>query len=472
MSLPPVSDMESSPANRLLEADSLPDGFVESSTEPPAAPPDSKDALHGLGPSGERGDGLSLSGASETLTPESLADGLHKLTTKKSTDFLSQKDSLDHRDDSVGVEHRILMPTPDNDPSEKSKEMNSPQNEISVSSSSEESRGDCQSSGKDAKGSLELHTTNWKERSTVEYADSLKHQKDEAKRKAVKRGIKSEEESLEFTLNYQKVIAERDAAVAVRERLEPLCRELQCHNKMLMDECQRLSTEGQNMRLDLSTKFNDAIKDVSSKLEEQKNECLSQLKDNEMLRNKLKHLADQYALSEQQFAQKLKQKTPELQLADVKIRKQLEKSGQEQTQMQLYAEQIAQLMATEKSLHLQLAADGEKFQQFQEALSKSNNVFEAFKQEMEEMAKLIKELEKENEFLKNKCEKSDIALVNLVEERELMKKQLEKVKNQKEKLESLCRSLHAERKQNLVGSNTDPVSMQVTGAPANEDSQS
>nr|XP_029120286.1 alpha-taxilin isoform X2 [Elaeis guineensis] len=410
--------MESFPANRLPEADSLPDGFVESSTEPPAPPPDYKDALHGLDPSGELGDGSSLSGASETLNPASLADGLEKLTAKISTAFLSQKDSLDHRDDSVGVEDRILMPIPGNDPLEKSKELNSPQNEISVSSSSEESRGDCQSSEKDAKGYLELHTTNLKERSTVECADILKHQKEntEAKRKAVKRGIKSEKELLEFTLNYQKVIAERDAAVAVRERLESLCRELQRHNKMLMDECQRVSTEGQNMRLDLSAKFNDAIKDVNNKLEEQKNDCLSQLRENEMLRNKLKHLADQYDLSEQQFAQKLKQKALELQLADLKIEKQQEKSAQERTQMQLYAEQIAQLVATEKSLRLQLAADGEKFQQFQEALSKSNNVFEAFKQEMEEMAKLIKEHEKENEFLKSKCEKSDIALVKLVEE--------------------------------------------------------
>lgn len=32
------------------------------------------------------------------------------------------------------------------------------------------------------------------------------------------------------------------------------------------------------------------------------------------------------------------------------------------------------------------------------------------------MAKLIKELKKENDFLKSKCEKSDIALVQLVEE--------------------------------------------------------
>lgn len=44
------------------------------------------------------------------------------------------------------------------------------------------------------------------------------------------------------------------------------------------------------------------------------------------------------------------------------------------------------------------------------------------------------------------------------EQREHMKKQLEKTKNQKEKLESLCRSLQAERKQNPNGqSNADPT---------------
>lgn len=33
--------------------------------------------------------------------------------------------------------------------------------------------------------------------------------------------------------------------------------------------------------------------------------------------------------------------------------------------MQSYAEQVSQLLATEKNLRLQLATDGEKFQQFQ-----------------------------------------------------------------------------------------------------------
>lgn len=65
------------------------------------------------------------------------------------------------------------------------------------------------------------------------------------------------------------------------------------------------------------------------------------------------------------FDTQLKQKTLELQLADLKIKQNEEKLIQEQAQMKVYAEQVSQLLATEKHLRLQLTADGEKFQQFQ-----------------------------------------------------------------------------------------------------------
>ncbi|XP_031486675.1 uncharacterized protein LOC116255073 [Nymphaea colorata] len=271
----------------------------------------------------------------------------------------------------------------------------------------------------------------------------------EGKTKHAKRNLKSEKEFLELTWKFQQTIVERDAAIAVREKLESLCRELQRQNKILMDECKKVSADGQNMRSELSVKFHDAIKDVSNKLEEQKEDYLSQLKENDMLRNKLKHLTEQFAIAEEEFKQQLKKKILELQLAELKLQQQQERSSQEQAMMKVYTEQVSQLLETEKNLRMQLASDGEKFQQFQEALSKSNEVFETFKQEMEKMAKSVKELKKENTFLKSKCEKSDFTLIKLVDEREAMKKQMEKMKNQKEKLESLCRSLQAERKHSL-----------------------
>lgn len=317
-----------------------------------------------------------------------------------------------------------------------------------------------QTSLKATEGFIEGQVAKPKEISQTEKAENNKKvETSEVKRKSTKRIFKSEKEFLEFTLKYQQVITERDAAITIRDKLESLCRELQRQNKKLMEECKRVSTEGQNLRLDISSKFHDAIQEVSNKLEEQKDDCLSQLKENEMLRSNLKQFADQYALSEQQYAHKLKEKSLELQLADLKIQQYEEKLLQEQSQMKLYADQVSQLLTTEKNLRSLLTADGAKFQQFQDALVKSNEVFETFKQEIEKMTKSIKELKKENSVLKSKCEKSDVTLIQLVEEREHLKKQLEKTRNQKEKLESLCRSLQEERKQNfpIVGATSQDL---------------
>lgn len=67
----------------------------------------------------------------------------------------------------------------------------------------------------------------------------------------------------------------------------------------------------------------------------------------------------------------LKQKSLELQIADLKIQQHEENLVKEQSQMKMYAEQVSQLLATEKHLRLQLTADGEKFQQFQVTLVRS-----------------------------------------------------------------------------------------------------
>ncbi|KAK9154110.1 hypothetical protein Sjap_001590 [Stephania japonica] len=493
-----AGEMVTSAADQLPEADSLPDGFVESSAEPsgPRTPTIEQERRP-------------VNCEDELLEPSSTSDG--NLVVEKMEKIrtfpvpLSDKDGFDE----CGEGERTIVSKLGTSSCEGLASLSSYNEPAAVGSccGHEHVGGSGQVSQTASGECLDQSTPNFKDNCTLESAEiadssrNIKQENPEVKRKSAKRGLKSEKEFLEFTLKYQQVIAERDAAIAVRDKLESLCRELQRQNKVLMDECKRVSSEGQTMRLELSTKFHNAIKenvevikfllqsfslfpenfalciklhllrDVSVKLEEQKDECLSQLKENEMLRNKLKQLADQYTLAEQQFTKKLKEKTLELQLADLKLQQHEELLNQEKSQIQLYADQVSQLLATEKNLRLQLAADGEKFQQFQDALLKSNEVFETFKQEIEKMAKSTKDLKKENIFLKGKCEKSDYALVELVEEREHMKKQLEKAKNQKEKLESLCRSLQAERKQNSLGSNSVPTAQKVISTTSTEDEE-
>lgn len=400
--------MESPHSNLLPEVDSLPDGFVDGAADPPPVVTEEHN----------RNDDVPIEKAEKPRTfPVPLCE------------------ETDVNDDGGGVDDLIKVSSKLSVEQEESSPPPPPPPPQALSEGSTQN----------------LNLAKDKATDSTQSVDSVKPRKQEAvettKRKNSKNVFKSEKEFLEFMLKYQQVLSERDSAITVRDKLESLCRELQRQNKMLMEECKRVSTEGQTLRSDLSTKFQEAIKDVSIKLDEQKDESLSQLKENEMLRTKLKHLADQYMLSEQQHEQRLKQKSLELQISELKIKQHEEKLIHEQSQMKVYADQVSQLLATEKNLRVQLTSDGEKFQQFQDALVKSNEVFETFKQEIDKMSKAIKELRKENAFLKSKTERSDLTLIELVEERERLKKQLEKTKNQKDKLESLCRSLQAERKQ-------------------------
>ncbi|WVZ56567.1 hypothetical protein U9M48_007074 [Paspalum notatum var. saurae] len=423
--------MEASPATRLPETDSLPDGFVESSgadtASPPSPAPVVDDPPHAALDSDRPGS--TNPGGGETLGDPSLsAPAVEDASAVAAAAAAAAAEALNTLSVNVSAEPELALG--EHGPAR---------------------------AARDAEKSLKENYA-----AAQPGAPTAQKESGEPKRKVVKRSkLEKDRELFELAQQYHRVVAERDAAIGVKEKLESLCREFQRQNKLLKEECQRVSTEGQNMRMELSDKFNDAIKGVSVKLEEQKNESIAQLEENNLLRNKLKDLADQYNLTQQKYAHQLKEKMLELELADLKLQQQKEKVAQEHTQIQLYAEQVSQLMATEKNLRLQLASDGERFQHFEDALSKSNEVFETYKQEMEKMISVIKNLKKENEFLKGKCENSDIAIVKLIEERELTKKQLEKLKNQKEKLESLCRSLQAERKR--------APSVSISDAPSSQD---
>lgn len=240
-------------------------------------------------------------------------------------------------------------------------------------------------------------------------------------------------------------LLEHQKSLAMKGKLETLCRELQRQNKQVLDDAKRQASDEHAKRQELSGKFHSTIKDISDRMEEQADERLRQLRENEMLRENLKNLKEQYQIREQHYATEMKAKDLERQLLEAKLKQQADIALQEALKAQAYKEQIASLAKTENELRNQLSLYAEKFEQFQDTLTKSNDVFTTFKQEMERMTKTIKQREKENGLLKKKSEQSDVTLIELVEERNGLKKQLDTVKAQKTKLEGLCRALQADR---------------------------
>merc|ERR1712166_1633349 len=242
----------------------------------------------------------------------------------------------------------------------------------------------------------------------------------------------------------ESAIMEMNRSISVKENLETLCRELQRQNKLVMEESRNVAEQEQQKRTELSEKFQTTISDVSTRLDEQGKERIEQLKE------KLKTFAEQYELREQQFAHQLKTKDLEHQLVQAKLNHQQEIGKQEGTKLEAYQKELETRLLTEKELRQQLVVYNEKFETFQETLSKSNEVFGTFKKEMDKMSKTIRKQDKENLDLRKKAQKSDLELITLYQERDQYKGEAEKAQSQNSSLQSLCKTLQGERKKHLA----------------------
>lgn len=252
-------------------------------------------------------------------------------------------------------------------------------------------------------------------------------------------------------------------ANTMKQKLEGLCRELQKQNKVVMEDSKRITHEEHKKREDMTKKFQMTMREITTKMEEQGDK---QAKDNDMLREKLKNFAEQYEIREQHFLTQLKTKDLERQLLEAKLKQQMEIAAQEALKAQAYKEQITFLAKTESELRAQLSLYAEKFEQFQDTLTKSNDVFTTFKQEMERMTKTIKKSEKENSALRKKCEQTDYTLIELAEERNNYRKQVESLTQQKKQLEALCRALQTERTKNRSAEPPNATNGPVTLPPS------
>ncbi|KAK3238986.1 hypothetical protein CYMTET_51055 [Cymbomonas tetramitiformis] len=237
------------------------------------------------------------------------------------------------------------------------------------------------------------------------------------------------------------VVAESSRSQAVRGKLETLCRELQKQNKLIQEESQKAAVEEQAKRQELSSRFQDTVTEINSRLEAQGEERAKHVQENDDLREKLLDFVQKLETREQQHGHELKAKDLEKQLAEKQLEQAQCLNQEALLKAETYKEQTMVLAATEQELRGQLSAYKEKFEQFQEMLTKSHEVFTTFKADMDKMSKTIKKLEKDNQALRSKSEKSDVSMIELLDEREQLKKKSEVLQGQKAKLEGLCRSL-------------------------------
>ncbi|KAJ7991834.1 hypothetical protein DPEC_G00287970 [Dallia pectoralis] len=275
---------------------------------------------------------------------------------------------------------------------------------------------------------------------------------------------------------------EHSKAILARSKLESLCRELQRHNRTLKEDGVQRARVEEEKRKEVTSHFQVTLNDIQSQMEQHNERNASLRQENSELAEKLKKLIEQYELREEHIDKVFKHKDLQQQLVDAKLHQAQELLIESEDRHHrekdfllkeaLESQRMCELMK-QQEVHLkqQLSLYTEKFEEFQTTLSKSNEVFTTFKQEMEKMTKKIKKLEKETTMYRSRWESSNKALLDMAEEKTLRDREYDGLQGKVGRLEKLCRALQNERNelskkvQGLSAGTEDNSSSPGAGSP-------
>lgn len=209
-------------------------------------------------------------------------------------------------------------------------------------------------------------------------------------------------------------------------------------------------------RKETQAHFQKSINEIFATLGKNNDENLKIKDANAEMTKKFKYLAEQYELREKQLEKLNEQIKLETQLNEAKLAKvQMESTIEKEILLKEKQAALEEMLATKKAiiemetrerlLKEQLTVYTEKYDQFQNSLQKSNDVFTKYKVELEKMSKKIKALEKEAYEWRTKYEKSNRALLNTISDKQAQDEYVKKSARQLAQLQKLCRTLQAER---------------------------
>ncbi|KAA8582964.1 hypothetical protein FQN60_015510, partial [Etheostoma spectabile] len=252
----------------------------------------------------------------------------------------------------------------------------------------------------------------------------------------------------------QQLQEESRSNITARCKLETLCKELQGHYAVLREENLQRSREDEEKRTEITDHFQRTLTEIQAQIEQHSSRNDKLCHENSSLTDKLESLMSQEAIDKTKkcFAMK------EQELAMKK--KLLVQAAEWKLQTQTLREQGTMMQA-------QLKLYGEKFDEFQATLAKSNEIYVRFKKEMDKvggdyrvnlvggnedvgsliemMSEKMKKMDKESNLWRTRFENCNKALTEMMEERTMKMKEYDVFVLKIQKLERLCNALQSER---------------------------
>ncbi|XP_062266963.1 beta-taxilin isoform X2 [Platichthys flesus] len=249
---------------------------------------------------------------------------------------------------------------------------------------------------------------------------------------------------------------ERRSSVAARSKLETLCRDLQSHYTTLREETLQRCREDEEKRSEITCHFQKMLKEIQTQIEQHSSRNDKLCQENANLTDKLESLMNQCDRREESLEKierhrDLQHKLTEakLQEANMLLTQAEEKHKREKEYLLREAidktKKCFGMKEQELAMKKKLTLYGEKFDEFQTTLSKSNEIYVRFKREMENMSEKMKTMEKESNVWKSRFENCNKALTDMMQERTDKAREYDQFVVTIHKLERLCRALQEER---------------------------
>ncbi|KAB8304305.1 hypothetical protein EYC80_003716 [Monilinia laxa] len=225
-------------------------------------------------------------------------------------------------------------------------------------------------------------------------------------------------------LQKEKDVARTDLGKSnsLREKLEKLCRELQKENNRLKGENKTLQDNEKKSREEWDQKFEEMLwqfQDYQDKKDHPQTVVVNPEID-ELFKARFKSLIDQYELRELHFHSLLRTKELEVQYNIARFERERKAAEQEINRAKQLNQQVLTFSKTETELRNQL-----------------NIYVEKFKQEMEEMSKKTKRLEKENMALTRKHDVTTKNIFQMAEDQNKRTLEIDDLKKRNDKLRDI-----------------------------------
>lgn len=233
--------------------------------------------------------------------------------------------------------------------------------------------------------------------------------------------------------------AELTRTLAVKSKLESLCRQLQQQTNALVEERRQLTDNERLRRQELADEFQHTIGDVQKKIDQQANERDRLSRENKELRARFKQFLEQYDRREKELIEQQRDREQEVRRFEVRLAEQAQLYRQEAAREKSAQMVNEELSNTEQVLRSQLQTYSNKFNHFQDALSKSDKVLGQYKRQRNKMQRKVEVLEKENQELRMRTERR---VTTVTRDRDSLLKE-------KENLQERCKALQSERQQLL-----------------------